>query len=75
MLQFKCPITLEISALLLNLQKEGLREIFEKKYLSLLQISETWLLMFWKASPELGMGLTPKDKFKHPCKRTLILCL
>lgn len=40
-MQFKCPVTLEISALLLDLEKEGLREIFEEKYLSLLQISET----------------------------------
>jgi len=30
-------------------------EIFETKYLSLTQMSETWVLMFWGAPPEFGM--------------------
>lgn len=74
MQQFKCPVTLELSVLLFNLEKERLREIFRKKYSSLLQM---WNLItdVLESTTWVWDGLTPKNKFKHPCKTTLILCL
>lgn len=53
MLQCKWPVTLEISALLLNLEKEGLRDTFGKKYPSLLQM---WNLITDVLENHLSLG-------------------